>query len=798
MMVELMAYGTEVAVLVSAAAWAAERIAIGRAFARRGCWVAALVLSVAIPAFQVMMPVTPPSAPTVTVAPTTALLPAAAPINHMAAPPPATHREYAIPRYEPAEQHGNGMLLEKILTAVWWTGSAGLLTAYAFLTLRLKRAARTWRAAQIDGQQVWITDSLGPAVYGFIKPIVLFPEWLLQADSKERTAALAHEQSHLEARDPALLLLGLLLVTLFPWNLPLWWQLRRLRFAIEVDCDARVLTRGMTPRDYGNALLAIGERGIAAPLGAVALTEPASQLLRRIQIMTTQIAKPGRTAMLAAIVAAAVCIGVAARTQAPDITAKTDLPRKLPTEDDNSHPRIEALVRATYPQFFRDNGNTQPELVNLFLNPDGSLYEHIAEEIAPRPYITTSFQAFDRLNIDFEHRGQYVRLRMTGASGLPVDVTAWYLQTPSDPTRDVATVRSRIRARYAAALAQTDKVVTVLMTDNGEIDRAAVEDLNGRSPKSLATATHFASLVSNSPGGGNSTAPVSSNSLGVVGVTTLTSSHFIDDPDRKDLPIVYAWPRRANESAMKFEVFHHGAAPAADDDRAVDRQIAEKYFADLYTHPFDWPRADPWVLLDRQGKVLLTGRRTVNSRHDVQLNIESLYPGIKTDQWQVVALNGPKGEEADVSFVWLAADSPITDPAKADFSRQPDVLVYADITSEDRTFYSQTLALNFGSSGVTQCALGNPFGVVYLQLAINEGDADAASVRLRSQNMALPNNEALPDAVPTAWSPQSKAVRALYGTPSAPIEITDAHGKKWTIVLHTDRLAHRPPVTAKS
>src|SRR5207253_904071 len=105
----------------------------------------------------------------------------------------------------------------------------------------------------------------GPAVYGFLKPIILLPEWLLQAHSKERAAALAHEQSHVQAGDPALLLLGLFLVTLFPWNLPLWWQLRRLRFAIEVDCDARVLTRGMTPREYGSALLAIGERGIAAP-----------------------------------------------------------------------------------------------------------------------------------------------------------------------------------------------------------------------------------------------------------------------------------------------------------------------------------------------------------------------------------------------------------------------------------------------------------------------------------------------------------------------------------------------------
>ncbi|UUZ52386.1 hypothetical protein LP419_22985 [Massilia sp. H-1] len=43
------------------------------------------------------------------------------------------------------------------------------------------------------------------------------------------------------ARDPQLLGLALLVLVAMPWNLPMWWQLRRLRHAIEVDCDARVL-----------------------------------------------------------------------------------------------------------------------------------------------------------------------------------------------------------------------------------------------------------------------------------------------------------------------------------------------------------------------------------------------------------------------------------------------------------------------------------------------------------------------------------------------------------------------------
>jgi hypothetical protein len=87
---------------------------------------------------------------------------------------------------------------------------------------------------------------------------------------------------------------------------------------------------------------------------------------------------------------------------------------------------------------------------------------------------------------------------------------------------------------------------------------------------------------------------------------------------------------------------------------------------------------------------------------------------------------------------------------------------------------------------------------VYLQLAIAESDADAAAVRIRAQHLSLPDSEAIPEAIATAWSPQSAPVRALYTAPSAPIEITDASGKKWTIVLHTDRLKHKAPAKATS
>ena len=47
------------------------------------------------------------------------------------------------------------------------------------------------------------------------------------------------EASH--GRDPLVLHAAALLALVTPWNLALWWLNRRLRLAVELDCDARVL-----------------------------------------------------------------------------------------------------------------------------------------------------------------------------------------------------------------------------------------------------------------------------------------------------------------------------------------------------------------------------------------------------------------------------------------------------------------------------------------------------------------------------------------------------------------------------
>jgi len=135
------------------------------------------------------------------------------------------------------------------------------------------------------------------------------PQWLTKATPAQQSSVIAHEQSHLEASDPQLFTFALALLVFMPWNLPLWWQLRRLRYAIEIDCDARVLKGGIDPAHYGETLIVVGERQSAYVGAVAAMAESKSFLQERIEHM---IRKPARWRRLGAATLASVSIALTA------------------------------------------------------------------------------------------------------------------------------------------------------------------------------------------------------------------------------------------------------------------------------------------------------------------------------------------------------------------------------------------------------------------------------------------------------------------------------------------------------
>jgi len=173
----------------------------------------------------------------------------------------------------------------------------------------------------VDGHPVLLTTDIGPAVVGVLRPTILLPAWAFALGEADRRLMLEHEAEHVRARDPMLIAFAAWALALFPWNPAVWFVVKRLRLAIEIDCDRRVLgRRSADARDYGLLLLTVGARSANRLRFAASLAEPRRFLEQRILAMTT--ARPSRPlAASAPFVAIALLAAVAvAQTPRPDST----------------------------------------------------------------------------------------------------------------------------------------------------------------------------------------------------------------------------------------------------------------------------------------------------------------------------------------------------------------------------------------------------------------------------------------------------------------------------------------------
>jgi TonB family protein len=346
-------YSMVVANLLGLAAVAGESALRGSGRPGRWAWVVALIASLVLP----LMAWSGLSLRSVPSMPESVMIPLA---------------PMALPQLETVVQSAPD--LGDALRWIWIVGSLATLSFAILSWLSVRRERRTWRLRQVDGVRVMVTRDRGPAVYGLRRAEILLPEWALRLESRVRRLMLLHEGEHARAGDTRLVVIGLGAVAVAPWNLPLWWQLRRLREAIELDCDARVLRRAPDARRYGALLLEVGRRRSAPVLG-VALAEPISLLERRIRLITARaksaslqrVASLGGLAVL--LVAVAVCtrdpmapVSVLAGNDAvesvvatqslngPTFTPFTVPPRLLNRDE------IEQVLEANYPPLLKAAG----------------------------------------------------------------------------------------------------------------------------------------------------------------------------------------------------------------------------------------------------------------------------------------------------------------------------------------------------------------------------------------------------------------------------------------------------------
>lgn len=298
-MIAWLAYTMVVTLLLAGAALAAEAAARQRRASTRWIWalaiIAAPLLPLAISTVSIQVPASlAPDAVSAPAALRDATVPALSPSNWIAMP--MASAESAMP---------SNLLVQR----AWAAASLAILVALAVGAVALQLRKRRWRQRIVSGAPVLVAPDAGPAVVGLIRPCIVVPEWLLDSPPLQQSLVIAHEKSHVDARDPQLLAVAIALLVLTPWNLPLWWMVRRLRHAIEVDCDARVLRGGCDVQAYGAVLVDVGQRQSGYLGAAVAMAESRSLLEQRIKLM---LRTPGPKSRAAGVVLGALALSMAA------------------------------------------------------------------------------------------------------------------------------------------------------------------------------------------------------------------------------------------------------------------------------------------------------------------------------------------------------------------------------------------------------------------------------------------------------------------------------------------------------
>jgi beta-lactamase regulating signal transducer with metallopeptidase domain len=336
---------------------------------------------------------------------------------------------------EARETHGDTsdrVRLDLALLTLWFLGGLACLSVVAVSAWRIARMRRTWQRDVVAGVPVLVSHDLGPAVIGLVHHGIVVPAWVTLLDSAPQHLVMRHEREHVRAGDPLLLWSATLLVAAMPWNVALWAALRRLRHAIEIDCDARVLRGGHEPQAYCRLLIDVGERTLSGVAPIAALAEPSTLLERRITAMMATKTSTWRPVM-GGIVAAGL-ITVACRAPRPalapadrvteavrglsaalalhgGISALTDADRRrlrssldsiigqqVAAERSDSAewldvtPQADEIIRSAYPSLVARR-DTSPVIVGIVFDTAGHVLRHTMRPDDPSYRDTRSFFA---------------------------------------------------------------------------------------------------------------------------------------------------------------------------------------------------------------------------------------------------------------------------------------------------------------------------------------------------------------------------------------------------------------------
>jgi beta-lactamase regulating signal transducer with metallopeptidase domain len=488
----------------------------------------------------------------------------------------------------------------------WATITLLMLLYLAMGRIRIQRQASGWRQAEVHGTTVLVSKVAGPALLGVLKPRVVVPEWFLTEPAMDQRLILAHERQHLDARDPLLLYGSLIVAVLVPWNLPLWWQQRRLRLAVEMDCDERVVRAGADPEVYGHVLLSVTRRALGNPLGVVAMSEPASTLERRVRNVLPVVDRfvvpraIGYVALIAAGIAAALAL------QAPAL-------RK-------------AVTRAI------ESSASIPLLSPLVSDP---VVSGTARDLTDAPDAKSSSASLED--------GPALQLK---SPMVPANYEPWrakqYLQN---------LVEQAYPDIFRPLPGEDVNRVTVLLSADGRIRHKMLERIRRADLKPLRAedTEQLASTIAERLG-------VAASTLGTMGV--FHANPMSVGAERASFVVVYAWPRRSGETGPRLitgvSEMLDGANEAPRDhfDETTALALVERHLPDAFSEHGD-TSVQAIIVLSPSGKFLRAGLVRIAGEKDASgLVTDSRLLGIQTSQATRRTIRNSGGISSEVLFAW--------------------------------------------------------------------------------------------------------------------------------------------------
>jgi beta-lactamase regulating signal transducer with metallopeptidase domain len=369
--------------------------------------------------------------------------------------------------------------------SVGWLSLSVLTAGFLVLTtVQLSRRQRSWTRARVAGEAVLVTDGLGPAVVGFFSPVIALPAWTLKEQDDRVQLIVAHEREHLRAGDQRVIALAWIVAIALPWNFIVVWMIARLRHAIEIDCDARVIRRHRDVRGYGELLIDVSRRPASMAAGLTAFAERPSNVERRIMALTTGMPRHGKIiAACLSAVAVVVLFGACEipRPAGPGAKSASAFKTAQPALTEVNAPLPAGVTPTLQNVLARDfsavnaRGTKDGEAVWFVADRDGSVRSSWIGNI----YSESEFrraamrQAFDTLHLVAFIAG------MKATNGSPINVVWTKDQVPWEISELIADrthtlIRDSIRVLQPAlysGLASGDAVYFVLDWKNRRVER---------------------------------------------------------------------------------------------------------------------------------------------------------------------------------------------------------------------------------------------------------------------------------------------------------------------------------------